>query len=209
MSTHGFILTPFGTRAVLVATADVAQAQALAAHLRTALTTQVASIVPGSASVVVTGRADDMDVSALVQSVLPSVALTGATTNRTVTVPVHYTGEDLSSVADLLGLSTDEVVARHTAPTYTVDFLGFAPGFPYLSGLDPLLSRVGRLDTPRTRIPAGSVGLAAGRTCVYPNPSPGGWRLLGHTETVMFDPADTSRPSLLVPGDCVRFEATR
>jgi 5-oxoprolinase (ATP-hydrolysing) subunit B len=95
------------------------------------------------------------------------------------------------------------VVRRHTAPEYTVAFLGFSPGFPYLVGLDPALE-VPRRDTPRTSIPAGSVGLAGGQTGVYPTASPGGWQLIGRTEVTLFDP-DRDPPALLGPGSRLRF----
>ena len=120
-----------------------------------------------------------------------------------VEIPVRYDGEDLDEVAQLTGLDPSEVVRRHTAPTYTVAFLGFSPGFPYLVGLDPALE-VPRLDTPRTSIPAGSVGLAGTQTGIYPTASPGGWRLIGRTEATLFDPA-RDPPSRLAPGGRLRF----
>jgi KipI family sensor histidine kinase inhibitor len=126
---------------------------------------------------------------------------------REVTIDVRYDGEDLELVAEDAGLSVDEVVELHTGPRYTVAFTGFAPGFGYLSGLpEPL--RQSRLDTPRTRVPAGSVGVAGEFTGVYPRSSPGGWRLLGHTEAVLFD-AVADPPALLAPGDRVRFRSVR
>lgn len=96
----------------------------------------------------------------------------------------------------------------HAAGTYTVAFLGFAPGFAYLDGLDPALG-VPRLATPRPRVPAGSVGIAGGRTCVYPRASPGGWLLLGRVTdpAALFNPDRADRPALLAPGDTVRFRA--
>ncbi len=95
---------------------------------------------------------------------------------------------------------------RHTAVDYLVAFLGFTPGFPYLVGLDPAL-HVPRRATPRTRVPAGSVGLAGSQTGVYPTASPGGWQLIGRTEAVLFDP-DRDPPALLAPGDRLRFVAS-
>jgi KipI family sensor histidine kinase inhibitor len=88
-----------------------------------------------------------------------------------------------------------------------VAFTGFAPGFGYLTGLPESL-RQSRLDTPRTRVPAGSVGVAGEFAGIYPRASPGGWRLLGHTDAVLFDPR-AERPTLLAPGDRVRFRAIR
>ncbi len=125
----------------------------------------------------------------------------------TVVVPVRYDGRDLDDVATATGLSRDEIIARHTAPTYEVAFCGFAPGFAYLRGLDPSLA-VPRLDTPRTRVPAGAVAVADAWTGVYPRESPGGWRLLGHTDLVLWDSANPE-PSLLESGTLVRFEALR
>ncbi|PZH03326.1 allophanate hydrolase [Streptomyces sp. NTH33] len=120
-----------------------------------------------------------------------------------VTLPVRYDGEDLSDVAELTGLGVGEVIARHTAPLYTVAFAGFAPGFGYLTGTDPLL-RLPRRSEPRTAVPAGSVAVAGGFTGVYPRSSPGGWQLLGTTDAVLWDER-RDPPALLVPGSHVRF----
>ena len=118
-------------------------------------------------------------------------------------IPVLYDGIDLESVALATGLSTDEVIARHAAPTYTVDLLGFVPGFAYLSELDPAL-QIPRRPQPRPRVAAGSVAIAAAQTAVYPLDTPGGWHIIGSTTMVMFDPA-REPPALLAPGDSVRF----
>ena len=117
---------------------------------------------------------------------------------------VVYDGPDLDLVASLTGLTPQEVITAHSAGRYRVVFLGFTRAFAYLDGLDPRLSVVPRLDTPRVRVPAGSVGIAAGQTGIYPMASPGGWHILGHTDTVLFDPTRVP-PSLLAPGDPVRF----
>lgn len=127
---------------------------------------------------------------------------------RTVTIPVCYDSEfgpDLSDVAAHNGISVDEVVRLHTSSTYLVYFLGFSPGFAYLGGLDAKL-RTPRLATPRKYVAAGSVGIAGEQTGVYPIDSAGGWRLIGRTSLRMFDP-DAEQPSLLQPGDHVRFRA--
>ena len=136
---------------------------------------------------------------------LPELELppAGEAAGEPVEIPVSYDGEDLPEVASLTGLDAEEVVRRHTAPEYTVAFLGFSPGFPYLVGLDPALE-VPRRDTPRTSIPAGSVGLAGGQTGIYPTASPGGWQLIGRTEVALFDP-ERDPPALLAPGSRVRF----
>ncbi|HEX5495103.1 MAG TPA: 5-oxoprolinase subunit PxpB [Mycobacteriales bacterium] len=122
---------------------------------------------------------------------------------RTVHIPVVYDGADLDWVAEHRGLAVDEVVRRHGAAVYTVAFLGFSPGFGYLSGVDPAL-HVPRRDSPREKVPAGSVAIAGDLTAVYPQATPGGWRLLGHTELAVFDPKRTP-PGLFEPGDLVRF----
>jgi len=137
-------------------------------------------------------------------------AFTSNTANaaREVEIAVHYGGSDgpdLVDVARHAGLDIDDLIARHTAVRYTVAMLGFAPGFPYLIGLDPTLA-VPRLDTPRTRVDAGSVGIGGAQTGIYPQAGPGGWRIIGRTRQVLFD-ATHRQPALLAPGDHVRFVA--
>lgn len=125
---------------------------------------------------------------------------------RTVTIPVCYGGEygpDLEGVAELCGRTSDEVVSLHSGADYLVYMIGFAPGFPYLGGM-PQQIAAPRRRTPRTSIPAGSVGIAGGQTGVYPLATPGGWQLIGRTPIKLFLPeADT--PSLLQAGDRIRF----
>jgi KipI family sensor histidine kinase inhibitor len=125
----------------------------------------------------------------------------GVVASRTIEIPVQYDGPDLRDVAGLCGISEKEVVALHTGADYLVYFVGFVPGFAYLGGL-PKELEVARLASPRKRVAAGSVGIAGNQTGVYPIPTPGGWRLIGHTETKMFD-----ERSLLEAGDHVRFVA--
>jgi 5-oxoprolinase (ATP-hydrolysing) subunit B len=119
-------------------------------------------------------------------------------------IPVHYDGIDLDSVAAATRLSVPEVITRHSSRDYTVDLLGFVPGFAYLSELDPAL-QLPRRSEPRPRVPAGSVAIAAAQTAVYPLDTPGGWHLIGRTDTVMFDPG-REPPARLRAGDTVRFE---
>jgi KipI family sensor histidine kinase inhibitor len=119
---------------------------------------------------------------------------------------VHYGGEhgpDLDAVAEYAGLHPREVIERHAAAEYRVAMLGFAPGFPYLLGLDPHIA-MPRLATPRQRVEAGSVGIGGAQAGIYPRSGPGGWRIVGRTDAVLFDPTRDS-PSLLAPGDRVRF----
>jgi KipI family sensor histidine kinase inhibitor len=119
-------------------------------------------------------------------------------------IPVHYDGPDIDAVASAAGLSTGEVIARHVGRAYSVDLLGFVPGFAYLSEIDPSL-QLPRRPEPRPRVPAGSVAIAAAHTAVYPLDTPGGWHIIGRTETVMFDPG-SDPPALLRAGDSVRFQ---
>ncbi len=126
--------------------------------------------------------------------------------SRVILLPVAYGGEfgpDLQAVADATGFSTEEVQRRHAAALYLVHLIGFTPGFPYLGGLPPELATP-RLSTPRIRVPAGSVGIAGSQTGVYPLESPGGWRLIGRTPSLLFDPR-RDPPSLLQAGDRLRF----
>lgn len=124
---------------------------------------------------------------------------------KLVIIPVAYDGPDLDEVAERTGLTREEVIRRHTAREYDVFLLGFAPGWAYLGELDPAL-HLPRRSTPRTRVPAGSVAIAGAQTGVYPIATPGGWHLLGTTTVALFD-RERNPPSLLRPGDRVRFEA--
>ena len=193
-----------GSRGVLAEVADLETVHRLrAAVLQSDL--PAVEVVPGWRTLLVT--AADAAGARAVAARLPELPLPdlAAARGRLVELPVVYDGADLQAVAELTGLSPDEVVERHTAPEYVVAFLGFTPGFPYLVGLDPAL-HVPRRATPRTSVPAGSVGLAGEQTGVYPRSSPGGWQLLGHTRTVLFDAA-ADPPALLAPGDRLRFTA--
>jgi KipI family sensor histidine kinase inhibitor len=120
-----------------------------------------------------------------------------------VEIPVHYDGADLAEVCALLQCTERELVALHTATEFTVAFCGFAPGFGYLTGL-PAGFRVPRRASPRTRVPAGSVALADEFSGIYPRESPGGWQLIGRTDTVVFA-LEGDPPALLTPGTQVRF----
>lgn len=124
---------------------------------------------------------------------------------ETLVLDVVYDGADLKSTAVEVGLDVDGLVRAHAAVEYTVAFCGFAPGFAYLRGLDPS-QHVRRLAEPRTRVPAGSVAIAGDVTGIYPRSSPGGWRLLGRTDSALWD-LDREPPTLLTPGTAVRFRA--
>ncbi len=129
-------------------------------------------------------------------------------TARRLDIPVRYDGEDLGHVARKLGLSVAEVVRRHLAGDYFVHCLGFAPGFPYLGGLDPVL-RIPRRENPRPCVAAGSVAIGGEHAGIYTLPSPGGWHLLGRTSLRLFDPgAGPEARFRLRAGDAVRFVET-
>jgi len=112
-------------------------------------------------------------------------------------------GPDLEFVAGHSGLSVQDVIRIHSSATYPVYMMGFTPGFPYLGGIDETIAAP-RLETPRTRVPAGSVGIAGSQTGIYPIESPGGWRIIGRTPLTLLDPHHDP-PTLLVAGDRVRF----
>ena len=122
---------------------------------------------------------------------------------RVIEIPTRYDGPDLADVARLSGLTVPELVDAHTSREHPAYFLGFMPGFAYCGGLDPRIVAP-RLPSPRSRVLAGSVAVADGQTAVYPLASPGGWRLIGTTDVVVFD-AQRDPPSLIRPGDRVRF----
>lgn len=198
------VVLPMGERAWLVETPHpLALANAVRAAAKSGELTGVIDIVPAAATVLVrfTRVADD-DQERLAR--LTPQATDAAETDPHISIPVTYDGEDLGDVAELTGLSIDEVIARHSRASYRVDFCGFAPGFGYLSGVESSL-HVPRLSSPRPRVPAGSVALAAGYTAVYPRSSPGGWRLIGRTNVDMFDP-HRDPAALLAPGTRVTFD---
>lgn len=123
-------------------------------------------------------------------------------------IPVCYGdefGPDLAEVAAYHGLSPEEVIRRHTAPVYHVYMIGFTPGFPYLGGLDPVLFTP-RKAVPRSKVPAGSVGIAERQTGIYPIESPGGWQIIGRTPLKLFD-LHRDPPFLVEAGMAVRFHA--
>jgi KipI family sensor histidine kinase inhibitor len=123
--------------------------------------------------------------------------------DEVVEIPVRYDGPDIDEVARVAGLNVREVITAHTGTEWRVAFCGFAPGFAYLSWGDPRLT-VPRRPEPRTSVPAGSVALAGEFSAIYPRSSPGGWQLIGRTDTVVFDIA-REPPALLQPGVVVRF----
>ena len=191
-----------GEGALLVETTDAAQAHALRRALLDAPLPGVRELIPGHSSLLIVADPLILDLNTVAAS-LPAAVHVPSVTGRLHEFSVVYDGEDLAEVAKHVGLTEEEVVRRHTAPLYDVAFLGFVPGFPYLTGLDPAL-RLPRRPRPRTRVPAGSVALADGYTGIYPQATPGGWHILGRCPVRLFD-ATRAQPALLMPGDSVRF----
>jgi KipI family sensor histidine kinase inhibitor len=194
---------PAGDAALLL------QAEGLAARLAAGILAErlsgVVDVVPGAGTVLVTTQPGALDLATLAARLLALPLPPPARAEDALTeIPVVYDGPDLAEVARLTGLPAGEVVARHVAAEYTVGWLGFSPGFGYLTGLDPVLATVPRLAEPRLRVPAGAVAIAGGLAAVYPGSSPGGWRLLGRTPAVLWDP-DRDPPAVLAPGMRVRF----
>lgn len=186
-----------GPSALLLEVADAPTALSLAEHLRA--TVDATDVVPGASTVLVDGAAP----AALAAALSRWDPATDPPRGPLVEVPVVYDGADLAVVAELWGCTPREVVERHTSLELVSAFCGFAPGFAYLAGLPEEWS-VPRLDSPRTRVPAGSVALAGTWSAVYPTASPGGWRLLGRTDLTLWD-ARRTPPALLAPGTRVVF----
>ena len=151
-------------------------------------------------------RLDPRDAEREAERILSSLRAAPATRGRSIDIPTVYDGPDLDETASRSNLSRDELVALHSGREYRAYFLGFLPGFAYCGTLDPRIVAP-RLGRPRERVPAGAVAIADGQTAVYPLDSPGGWRLIGHTDRRIFDPSNDP-PTLIRPGDRVRFVAT-
>ena len=184
----------------------------LAARIRARAARGVRDVAPGYCTLGVHFDPIQTDLAALEHAIeveFNAVDTVDAIPDRAVIeIPVRYGGDggpDLKAVADHAGCSKQEVIERHAQRLYRVYMLGFIPGFAYMGRVDPAITAP-RHRVPRERVPAGSVGIAGGQTGVYPADSPGGWQLIGHTATVMFD-ANRATPSLLAPGDLVRFVA--
>ena len=203
-----------GADGVLIECADAREAAALAGWIAAEVVAgrMVApvDVVPAAATVLVVAMPGGAAASRAIIANAPTVTALAAlpvAEPLVVTIPVRYDGPDLAATASALGISTERLVRDHAAATWTVDFIGFAPGFGYCSAGD-WPHRVSRLDTPRERVPAGSVAVADGWSAIYPRESPGGWRLIGTTTAVLWDAARTP-PALLAAGTRVRFVAAQ
>jgi KipI family sensor histidine kinase inhibitor len=194
---------PYGDRALLVELPDLDGVAAVRAALeRTPLPGQQ-ELVPAARTVLIVLDRPPAESDAATLHRLPLEPVVAGSDAPLVELPVVFDGPDLGEVAALTGRPVRAVVETLASTEFTVAFGGFAPGFGYLTGLPPEL-HVPRRATPRTRVPAGSVGLAGPFTGAYPRASPGGWQLVGRTDAVLFD-VDRDPPALLVPGARVRF----
>ncbi|WP_213454751.1 5-oxoprolinase subunit B family protein [Rhizomonospora bruguierae] len=194
-----------GPSGLLIECADGAAVESWRAELwrrREAGQLAAAEIVPGARSVLIDGLADPA-ATAVAIAAWPPPPAAGPASGPLVEIPVRFDGEDLPAVAELWAIPVPEAARRLCATELRVAFCGFAPGFAYLTGL-PARWAVPRLDTPRARVPAGSVALAGEYAGIYPSGSPGGWRLVGRTEVTLFD-LDRDPPALLAPGTRVRL----
>jgi KipI family sensor histidine kinase inhibitor len=198
---------PYGDRALLAEVEDLAAVAAVRAALERSPLPGQRELVPAARTVLVVldRPPSDTDVAVLRRLALAESAPAGDV--ATVDLPVVFDGPDLADVAGLTGLRLPALVEALTTAELTVAFSGFAPGFGYLTGLPEEL-HVPRRATPRTKVPAGSVGLAGPFAGAYPRASPGGWQLVGRTDAVLFD-ADRDPPALLTPGARVRFREVR
>lgn len=202
---------PAGEGALLVELPDLAQTLALFQALQRQPLAGVDEAIPAARTLLLHYRPAAITAAQLAgrlrQLQRAGVAGPGAqgqaASGRLVEIPVRYEGEDLEEVAALLGLTAAEVIERHTGSAYQAAFAGFAPGFVYLTGADPGFE-VPRRQSPRTRVPAGSVALAGDFSAVYPSDSPGGWQLIGVTPCRMWD-LQRAEPAFVQPGFRVRF----
>src|SRR5260221_5022990 len=193
-------MRPLADGAVLLELTN-AEALGLAAALAAARPDGFLDAVPGARTLLVLFDPDKFDPARI-----PALSVSAARPEpRTIRLPTVYDGADLAAISAEIDLPVPELVRLHTQAVHVVAFLGFAPGFAYLSGAPRELA-LPRLKTPRVRVPAGSVAVADGYSGIYPAETPGGWRLIGRVAVRMFDP-EASPPALLRPGDHVVFEA--
>ncbi|UKN42891.1 allophanate hydrolase [Mycobacterium lepromatosis] len=198
----------YGDQALMLQCGSTSDVLAWADALRAAALPGVVDIVPGARTVLVKlGGPHDQRVTLQRLRKLRVTPEATAPTDRgaNVVIDVVYDGPDLAEVANITGLTVAQIITAHTSTPWRAGFNGFAPGFVYLVDGDPRL-RVPRRRDPRTSVPPGSVALADEFSAIYPRQSPGGWQLIGHTDTVLWD-TNLPNPALLTQGMWVRFRA--
>jgi KipI family sensor histidine kinase inhibitor len=200
-------ILPFGDRALLAEVDSLDEAVRLAAALESDRNRRpgVLELVPAARTVLVRIDPHVLSLTAAAHWITHVEVDAGRPeAGDLVTVRVRYDGPDLASTAELLGISADELISRHSSAPWRAAFVGFAPGFAYLTSTTFRLD-IPRRATSRPRVPARSVGLAGEFSGIYPRESPGGWQLIGSTDAVLWDP-DRDPPALLRPGTEVRME---
>lgn len=212
---HSVSICPSGDSAILIQTeqtldpANIAFIGAAASSIREARIIGITDLIPASCSLMVCYDPTVVSYRELkkqLESALTENTDSTAHVQRRFVIPAVYGGAygpDLARIAEEKGLSCEEVISIHTSAYYPVYMIGFLPGFPYLGGLDERL-HAKRLEEPRLKIPAGSIGIAGSQTGIYPMESPGGWNLIARTPVRIFDPSK-KEPVLLRASDLVRF----
>lgn len=194
-----------GERGMRVATGDATLA--VYSTLRSEKFPEIEDIIPADGSLLlILRRGAHASANLLAALATPLPDTEGAESGRLHEIAVEYGGKagpDLPRLAERAGMDAASYIDRHSAGAYTVAFLGFQPGFPYLRGLPPDL-HAPRLASPRVQVAAGSVAIGGTYTGIYPASGPGGWQIIGRTAAVLFDP-QRDAPALLMPGDRVRF----
>jgi KipI family sensor histidine kinase inhibitor len=198
----------FGDRAVLVPVDSPTERESIATWLTHRLPHLL--VRRGMACVLVESATPDPALLEVVETNLDTINTTvpPAQQSRDVAIEVDYTGGDLPETAAFFNITEVDLIQAHAAQAWRVAMMGFAPGFGYLEPIGDVLlawDSLPRRATPRTKVPSGSVAVAAGMSAVYPSASPGGWHLIGSTTARLFDPNDDARPALLQPGARVRF----
>ncbi len=199
------LIEPLGDAAFLAHFAGEKEARDWAAAVRAARCQGLRDVVLAYRSVAVFADPDDVDLPELGSRLMSlDVTAEAPSAGRRLVIPVLYDGSDLDAVAARLGLTGAQVVALHSSVDYDVFAVGFLPGFPYAGYLPPALCGLARRDSPRLRVPAGSVAIAGRQTAIYPEQSPGGWHLLGTTPLCIVDAETGYFP--ISSGDRIRFQ---
>jgi KipI family sensor histidine kinase inhibitor len=196
-NTNPVRIEPLGETAYILRDLGV-EPHILARSIELASIPGVEEIVPSMETVGIYVNPDVFD-----RDSLSDLKIVTATRGRGFTVPVIFTGPDLAEICKVLNAEPEFVIKAFCAEIYTIVAIGFLPGFPYLTGLQEQFKVLQRRDEPRIRVPAGSIGIAAGQAGIYPQQSPGGWNLIGETPVKIADATKSFFP--LNPGDTIRF----